>query len=45
MIVLSVVTSAGAQALDCRRPASEIDRATCRGADLMTARAAVGVAY
>lgn len=38
-------TIAGAQTLDCQRPVSEIDRATCRSADLMTARGAVGVAY
>lgn len=39
LIVLSVVT------FDCRRPASDIGRATCRSADLTTAHVAVGVAY
>lgn len=45
LVLLSLAAPTGAQALDCRQPASDIDRATCRSADLMTARGAVGVAY
>lgn len=44
-LLLSLATTAGAQALDCQRPASEVHRAICRNADLMTAHGAVGAAY
>jgi hypothetical protein len=44
-LLLSLTATAQAQTLDCQRPASDIDRAICGSADLMTARGAVGVAY
>lgn len=44
-LLLSLTATAPALALDCQRPASDIDRAICRSADLMTAHGAVGVAY
>jgi uncharacterized protein len=43
--LLSLTATAPARALDCQRPGSDIDRATCRSADLMTARGMVSVAY
>ena len=45
LLLLSLTATARAQALDCQHPVSDIDRATCRSADLMTARGAMSVAY
>lgn len=45
LLLLSLAASAGAQTLDCRSPPSDVERAVCRNADLMTARAALGVAF
>lgn len=45
LLLPSLAASAGAQTLDCQQPKSDIDRAICRNADLMTARGALGVAY
>ena len=43
--LLLLPMSTAAQALDCQHPGSDIDRVICHSADLMTARASVGVAY
>jgi hypothetical protein len=45
LLLLSLTATARAQTLECQQPASEIDRVTCRSADLMTVRGSVGVAY
>jgi uncharacterized protein YecT (DUF1311 family) len=45
LFLLSLTATAQAQTLNCQQPDSDIDRATCRSADLMTARGSVGVAY
>jgi hypothetical protein len=45
LLLLSLTTTARAQTLECQQPVSEIDRATCRSADLMTARGSMSVAY
>jgi len=44
-LLLSLATTAGGQALDCQRTASDVDRAICRSADLVTGHGSVGVAY
>ncbi len=45
LLLLSPTATARAQTLDCQQPVSDIDRATCRSADLMTARGSMNVAY
>ncbi len=45
LFLLSLTATARAQTLNCQQPDSDIDRATCRSADLMTARGSVNVAY